>query len=61
MADFRLRQADFDFLKGYNLLVTGLWGHTESQLADVRAMGIPVALTGPSARWMRRAGSRCPM
>ena len=24
MADFRLRQADFDFLKGYNLLVTGL-------------------------------------
>ena len=46
MADFRLRQADFDFLKGYNLLVTGLWGHTESQLADVRAMGIPVAFDG---------------
>ena len=46
MADFRLRQADFDFLKGYNLLVTGLWGHTESQLAYVRAMGIPVAFDG---------------
>ena len=46
MADFRLRQTDFDFLKGYNLLVTGLWGHTESQLADVRAMGIPVAFDG---------------
>ena len=46
MADFRFRQADFDFLKGYNLLVTGLWGHTESQLADVRAMGIPVAFDG---------------
>lgn len=46
MADFRLRQADFDFLKGYDLLVTGLWGHTESQLADVRAMGIPVAFDG---------------
>ena len=46
MADFRLRQADFDLLKGYDRLVTGLWGHTESQLADVRAMGIPVAFDG---------------
>mgnify|MGYP004639134219 CR=1 FL=1 len=55
MADFRLRQEDLDFLKGYDLLVTGLWGHTESQLAEVRAMGIPVAFDG-AERPLDKAG-----
>lgn len=49
MADFRLRQTDFDFLKGYNLLVTGLWGHTESHWPTFAPWGSPWPLTGPSA------------
>ncbi len=46
MASFKLREEDFLFLRGYDLAVTGLWGHTENDLAAIRAFGIPVAFDG---------------
>ncbi len=43
MASFSLREEDFLFMKDFDLVVTGLWGHAENSLAEIRAMGIPVA------------------
>ena len=46
MADFSLRPEDLRFLGTCDLAVTGLWGHAEQSLEDIRAMGIPVAFDG---------------
>ena len=46
MADFRLREEDFSFLRGFDLAVTGLWGHAEGSLAAIRSAGTPVAFDG---------------
>ncbi|MCR5089680.1 MAG: fructoselysine 6-kinase [Oscillospiraceae bacterium] len=46
MASFALRQEDFEYLKDFDLLVTGLWGHTENSLETVHGMGVPVAFDG---------------
>lgn len=46
MADFSLRDEDIDFLCAHDLVVTGLWGHAEGRLADIRARGTPVAFDG---------------
>ncbi len=46
MASFSLREEDFEFLKDFDLLVTGLWGHAENSLETVRNLGIPVAFDG---------------
>ena len=46
MADFRLSEGDIDFLAGFDMVVTGLWGHAEGFLAEIRRRGIPVAFDG---------------
>ena len=46
MASFSLRQSDYEFLKGFDLVVTGLWGHVESSLETIRKQGVPVAFDG---------------
>lgn len=46
MAGFSLRQEDLEFLRNYDLAVTGLWGHAEGSLSAIRALGIPVAFDG---------------
>ncbi len=43
MADFSLREEDFSFLRDFDLVISGLWGHTEHSLSALRAAGIPVA------------------
>ena len=46
MAAFSLRQEDLEFLRNYDLAVTGLWGHAEGSLSTIRSLGIPVAFDG---------------
>lgn len=46
MADFRLRPEDLDFLAGFDMVVTGLWGHAEGSLEEIRRRGVPVAFDG---------------
>lgn len=46
MADFRLREEDIDFLAGFDMVVTGLWGHAEGFLEEIRRRGVPVAFDG---------------
>ena len=43
LQDFRLSAADIDFLCGHDLVVSGLWGMVEKDLAKIRARGVPVA------------------
>lgn len=43
MADFRLREEDFSFIREHDMAVCALWGHVEHHLARIRAMGVPVA------------------
>jgi len=43
MAEFALTPGDIDFLSGFDLVVSGLWGHAERELAQVAARGVPVA------------------
>ena len=46
MADFSLREEDIEFICAHDLAVTGLWGHVEGRLAEIRARGVPVAFDG---------------
>ena len=46
MQQFALRDADLSYLRGFDLVVTGLWGHTEHYLEHVRAAGTPIAFDG---------------
>lgn len=46
MVDFRLREEDVDFLAGFDMVVTGLWGHAEGFLEEIRRRGVPVAFDG---------------
>ena len=58
MADFRLTAEELDFIAAHDLLVTGLWSHTEDHLPSLRARGIPVAFDGadrPFATAARKA------
>ena len=43
MADFKLAEADIDFLCSHDLVVTGIWGMIESQLYRIKERGTPVA------------------
>ena len=43
LQNFRLSDADIDFLCGHDLVVSGLWGMVEKELAKIRARGVPVA------------------
>ena len=43
MEDFRLTEADVDFLCRHDLVVSGLWGRVEGDLPRIKARGIPVA------------------
>ncbi len=43
MADFKLTEDDKTYLKTCELVVSGLWGHAENDLADIAATGVPVA------------------
>ena len=55
MADFSLRQEDLTYLSGFDLVVTGLWGHAENSLAAIRAMAFRLPLTEPSVPSTRQA------
>ena len=46
MASFALRREGLAFLRSFDLVVTGLWGHVENDLEEIRSMGIPVAFDG---------------
>lgn len=46
MSQFALRTIDLEFLRKFDLVVTGLWGHTEGNLADLQKMGILTAFDG---------------
>lgn len=46
MADFKLTTEDLDFICQHDLVVTGLWGHAENDLAEIQHRGIPVAFDG---------------
>ncbi len=43
MGKFRLSEADFDFIAEHQLFCSGLWSHTEKDLARVRSLGVTVA------------------
>ncbi len=43
MEDYRLRPEDLAFIAEHAMAVTALWGKCEDRLAEIRAMGIPVA------------------
>lgn len=43
MSQFTLRDQDFSFIEGQDLFISGLWGHTENQLARIQELGVPVA------------------
>lgn len=43
MAGFKLTPGDVDFLCSHDLVVTGLWGMIEGNLAEIRARQTPVA------------------
>lgn len=43
MADFAIDDEDIDFLSGYDMVVSGLWGMIEDSLPAIKAKGIPVA------------------
>jgi len=43
LADFKLSADDIDFLCQHDLVVSGIWGNIDSQLAAIRARGVPIA------------------
>lgn len=43
LADFRLDEEDIDFLCGYDLVVSGLWGMCERQLPALKEKGAKIA------------------
>lgn len=43
MKDFRLSDEDLSFVCAHDLMVTGLWGRTESYLAEIKRHGVIVA------------------
>ncbi len=43
MADFKIDEKDIDFLAGFDMVVSGLWGMIENELPAIRAKGVPVA------------------
>ena len=46
MAEYVPDAEDVEFLCTHNLVVTGLWGHSESVLEQIHTRGIPVAFDG---------------
>ena len=46
MEHFHLREKDFAFLNRFDMAVTGLWGRMETQLCEVKKLGIPVVFDG---------------
>ncbi len=43
LADFKLNEADMDFLCGYDMVVSGLWGMCEHELPALKAKGAAIA------------------
>ena len=43
MEHYRLTDDDLDFLCAHDLVVSGIWGNVDDQLAQVHARGIPLA------------------
>lgn len=43
MADFHLDDGDLDFMKGYQMVISGLWGMIEDDLPQIKDRGITVA------------------
>lgn len=43
MENFRLNDADIEFIARHDLLVSGVWGHTMDDLARIHEKGMPVA------------------
>ncbi|HOX31848.1 MAG TPA: fructoselysine 6-kinase [Spirochaetales bacterium] len=43
LASFKLSPEDIDFLCSHDIVVSGLWGKVEGDLAAIRARGVPVA------------------
>lgn len=43
MADFKLDEADIEFLASYDLVVSGIWGMIEHDLPAIKAKGVKVA------------------
>ena len=43
LADFRLEEEDLDFLSGYDMVVSGLWGMCERQLPALKERGAVIA------------------
>jgi len=43
MADFQLNDEDFQFIAEHDLLVSGIWGHTLSDLKRICKEGTPIA------------------
>lgn len=43
LADFKLTEDEIDFLCSHDMVVTGLWGNVEHDLAAIRRRGVPVA------------------
>lgn len=43
MADFAINAEDIDFLCGYDLVVSGIWGMVEKEVEAIKKKGVPVA------------------
>lgn len=43
MADFKIDADDVEFLCGYDLVVSGIWGMVEKELPLIKEKGVPVA------------------
>ncbi|MEZ0117749.1 UNVERIFIED_ORG: fructoselysine 6-kinase [Heyndrickxia coagulans] len=43
LEQFKLNDADIDFLAGHDLIVSGLWGKIENDLEHLHSLGTPIA------------------
>jgi fructoselysine 6-kinase len=43
---FKLDDMDIDFIRGHDMVVSGLWGMIEDNLEEIHSKGIPVAFDG---------------
>ena len=43
MANFKLTDADLDFIATHDIMISGRWGNIHHQLSKLRARGVPIA------------------
>ena len=60
MADFRPTEEDIDFLCGHDMVVTSLWGHSESALKEIQSRGVTTAFDASESPFAEAAATAAP-